>query len=372
MYKVLLNTGVGERRYSMKKTVIIIAIFAAILSGCSIRHNEVIITNVTAPPDVTETAAETNEAYENIVDPNRTYSYGQMTTDAGKLEEMYPDIISTDSIGKSVEDRDILLIKLGKGDKKIVLAGAHHAREYITSTFLMETIDEYARAYETEGKYGEFDLKALLDEVTIYVVPMVNPDGVNLVQNGIDSVADPEKVREMHMEKNSYSEWKANINGVDLNRQYPCLWEKKKGPDGPSSENYMGKQPATEPEVKAMMKLCRDNDFLLAASFHTKGEVIYWADSGTVDEIPAANQIAQTLADVTGYKKNPVSEHPADYAAGFENWFRQDFAHPAFCIELTPVDGSSAPHDDSLFGTLIWQKAKYLCAELLYEAADLN
>lgn len=362
----------GEKRPEMKQTIIIILVFCTLFAGCSVRQSEVIPSKVTAPPLVSEDTAQTNGSYENIVDPNRTYGYEQMISDSEKLKETYPDIISTETIGKSVEGRDILLIKLGKGDKKLVLAGAHHAREYITSTFLMETIDEYAWAYETSGTYGEFDIKELLDEATVYIVPMVNPDGVNLVQNGIDSAADPDKVKSMNMLQNGYDKWKANINGVDLNRQYPCFWDAKGGPDGPSSENYKGMAPATEPEVKAMMKLCNDNEFLLGVSFHTKGEVIYWADSGTEAAIPADNTIAQTLADVTGYSLMPVSEDPAQYAAGFENWFRQDFAQPAFCVELTPSDNSSAPHDDSQFITLVWSKAKYLCADLIYQAVDIK
>ena len=176
-----------------------------------------------------------------------------------------------------------------------------------------------------------YDIRSLLDELTVYIVPMVNPDGVNLVQNGVDSVQDPEKVKSMRMLQDGYEEWKANINGVDLNRQYPCHWdEKASNTDVPSSEMYKGEAPATEPEVQAMMALCEGNDFVLAASFHTKGEVIYWADSGTEQEIPADNAIAQTLAGVTGYSLMPVSEDPATYGAGFENWFRQEVRNARF------------------------------------------
>lgn len=356
----------------MKQTIILIIACMLMLAGCSVQP-QIDVKPSNATPQISEIASDPHISEDNIVDPNRTYSYEQMISDAAKLKETYPDIIDTQTIGQSVEGRDILLIKLGKGSKKIVLTGAHHAREYISATFLMETIDEYARAYKNAGKYGEFDLKTLLDEATIYIVPMVNPDGVNLVQNGVESVKDPNKVKSMRMMQDGYSEWKANINGVDLNRQYPCHWdEKASNTDVPSSEMYKGTAPATEPEVQAIMKLCEENDFILAASFHTKGEVIYWADSGTNNEIPVAERIAQTLADVTGYKLNPVSEDPAVYAAGFENWFRQEYERPGFCVELTPVGNGSAPHDDSQFSTLIWDKAKYICADLLYQALELK
>lgn len=360
----------------MKKILIALLISVMAIAGCSQNTSpgpseKISAAAVTQLPVAGSEAAGSEPL--DIVDPNKTYSYETMISDAQKLKETYPGLVDTGVIGKSVEGRDILLLKLGKGARKIVFAGAHHAREYISATYLMETADEYARAYESGGKYGDFDIKSLLDEATIYIVPMVNPDGVNLVQNGIESVKDPERVKEMRMMQAGYSEWKANINGVDLNRQYPCHWdEKASNTDVPSSEMYKGTAPATEPEVQAMMKLCKDNDFVLAASFHTKGEVIYWADSGTEDEIPAAQQIAQTLADVTGYTMNPVSEDPAVYGAGFENWFRQEYERPAFCIELTPAGNGSAPHDDSEFNSLIWDKAKYLCAELVYDAEEQN
>lgn len=331
------------------------------------------VENPTVSVQLSQPGATTSTINKNIVYPDCTYSYKQMIADAQQLSTRYPEIISTEVIGLSVEGRDLLLIKMGRGETKIVLSGAHHAREYITSTFLMETVDEYAQAYYGSGQFGGYDIRSLLDELTIYIVPMVNPDGVNLVQNGIESVKDPDKVAAMRQMQGGYVEWKANINGVDLNRQYPCHWEEKTvNTEVPSSENYKGTAPATEPEVQAMIALCEQNDFVLAASFHIKGEVIYWADSGTEEAIAADDTIAQTLADVTGYDLQPVSEDPAVYGAGFENWFRQDFGMPAYCIELTPTTGDSAPHDDSLFSDLIWSKASCLCAELMAQAVIIE
>ncbi|MHB1314104.1 MAG: M14 family zinc carboxypeptidase [Christensenellales bacterium] len=308
----------------------------------------------------------------NVVIPEGVYGYEELLSDAGSLAAMYPDLIETSVIGQSVEGRDILLVKLGKGDKKLLLAGAHHAREYITSTYLMEMADEYARAYTASGNYGSYDIRKLLDQVTVYIVPMVNPDGVNLVQNGIDAVKNPEAVKAMRMLQKDYDQWKANINGVDLNRQYPCHWdEKKSNTNVPSSEMYKGTAPATEPEVKAIMALCDSNKFLLAASFHAKGEVIYWADSGSEDSIEADDTIAQALSGVSGYGLMPVSEDPSVYGGGFENWFRQEFLRPAFCIELTPSNNSTSPHNDSDFLDLVWGSEQFICISLMEHVSGL-
>lgn len=320
--------------------------------------------------DANESFRQTVE-YKNVVNPYVPYTFEQMISDANTLQSMYPGLISIDSIGKSVEGRDLLLIKLGKGDNKILFCGSHHAREYISTTFLMKTIDEYALAYQTSGVYGNYNVVELLDKFTVYIVPMVNPDGVNLVINGINSVKDIESVKKIKLIQSSYKAWKANIRGVDLNRQYPVAWNKNAtSPKVPASEKYKGSAPATEPEVKAMMELSKKHNFLLSVSFHAKGEIIYWGDSGTVNSIPQAKQIAQRFCNLTGYGMTPISQ-PQYYSGGYENWFRQEFKRPSFCVELTPYTNGELPHPDSQFDNLVWNKAKYVGLFFMTEAYQL-
>jgi predicted deacylase len=321
----------------------------------------------TKPPEPSESPGPTppppqsSEDDVNIVNPYVPYTYEQMKDESLKLAELYPDIITLDSIGSSAEGRELTLIKLGKGDKKIILCGSHHAREYISSSYLMKMVEEYSKAYSNSGYFGKYNVREILDKICIYVVPMVNPDGVNLVNKGLAAVNNKQAVEAMVMMRSSYREWKANINGVDLNRQYPAKWDEKYDEVGkPASESFKGAAPGTEPEIQAMMKLSRDNEFILAASFHTKGNVIYWADRGTVGLIPGVKDMTKKLAALTRYQNMPVSEDPSIYGAGYENWFRLEFLRPAFCIELTPYNNTDLPHDDKKFDSLVWKNAKYI------------
>jgi len=307
------------------------------------------------------------DKYEKIVNPYVPYTYEQQIIDAIKLESMYPDLISVSEIGSSVEKRQIISIRLGKGSKSIVMVGSHHAREYITSTYLMKMIDEYAFAYYSTGKFGNYDMKSLLDAVTIHVVVMLNPDGVNLVQNGPDAVSDRKALDSLIMTRPSYREWKNNINGVNLNANYPAEWEAKQSAKSPDSEKFKGYSPGSEPETQALMEYTKNNSFILAASMHTKGEVIYWADRRTQNLVSGQRQIAQEISKSTGYPLTSVSWQPATYAAGYENWFRAEFLKPAFCIELTPLNGNSHPHKDSDFDRVAWNKAKDIGAVLATE-----
>lgn len=308
---------------------------------------------------------------EKIVNPYIAYSYSQMIKDANKLQEMHSDVINVSTIGKSVEGRDLLSIKLGKGEKNILLIGSHHAREYISTTYLMKMLDEYSYSYSNNETYGEYNINDLLNQVTIHIVPMLNPDGVNLVQNGLDAVSDEyrEKVKNTKMLNKTYPEWKANINGVDLNRQYPAAWEKRiSNTYVPSSSMYKGIKPATEPEVKAIMKYTIANNFIYAITFHTKGEIIYWHDKNVDSFKNNVEPIVDRLCTLTGYSKGPIKRDPSNYGAGYENWFRQEYKRPGFCIELTPYDYKSTPHVDSEFDTLVWEKAKYIGLFLVKEA----
>jgi len=156
-------------------------------------------------------ASSAEKVYAYVVDPYHAYSYEDMVEDANALQSMYPELIRLGSIGKSVEGRDLMLVEFGHGNRKIFLNGAVHAREYISSTYLMYMIDRYAYAHATGSLWEGYNLKDILSAVTFCIVPMVNPDGVNLVQNGIDSVKDQEKVAKIPFypaEITTYSLWK--------------------------------------------------------------------------------------------------------------------------------------------------------------------
>ena len=132
------------------------------------------------------------------------------------LKARYP-FIKTGKIGDSVMGKPILLIKLGHGENQVFYNGAHHANEWITTPLLLKFIEEFLieAAYEikTAGK------SSILEQTTLYIVPMVNPDGVDLVNGAIPkplfTAQTPQKSRAKYPDIDFPSGWKANILGVD-------------------------------------------------------------------------------------------------------------------------------------------------------------
>ena len=310
----------------------------------------------------------------NVVNPYVMYTYDQMVEDLRVLKEMYPDLVEIEVLGQSVEGRDIILVKLGKGDIKIHLNGSMHAREYFTTNVLMKMVDEYAYRYSLGENYGEYDVKSILDKVTMYIVPMVNPDGVNIAQKGLEGVKNPDKLKSMVMVpsidgKVGYKYWKANANGVDLNNQFENRWENKvTGVYKPSSERFKGYYPLSEPEAKILKELSDEYDFEIYASFHTKGRIIYWADF-TVKDWDTLKPIAKGLSELTGYDLvEPLG--PSNYGACYADWVRETKQKPSFTIELC-LPGLYASFPDKDFD-IEWERVKYVGLYLANEAIKLR
>jgi g-D-glutamyl-meso-diaminopimelate peptidase len=301
-----------------------------------------------------------------IVTPTAPYSHDQLMRDVHALGACYPGLVSCETAGYSAEGRELPLLRLGTGRASLLCCGAHHAREYITSACLMYTVEVYARAAAMNKRLGGHDMAKLLADGSMYVMPMVNPDGVALAQGGLKAVQQPESVKKMALVRPSYCEWKANVNGVDLERHYPALWDKRYMPiDTPASELYSGGEPGAEPEVRAVIRVCRSHAFRAALSFHAKGESIGCADAATAEKTPDAPALAQRLADASGYALLPMNDNPGIFAASFETWFREAFLRPALLIRVAPAAGGVMPMNDRDFFSLVWKKARLLCAAAL-------
>jgi g-D-glutamyl-meso-diaminopimelate peptidase len=163
------------------------------------------------------------------------------------------------------------------------------------------------------------------------LVPMVNPDGVSLVMNGPpENETWRNRVIELNRGSTDFSGWKANIRGVDLNDQFPALWEleKARNPTEPGPRDYGGEHPLSEPEAIAMADLTRRRDFARVLAFHTQGEVIYWGFENL--EPPESEVLVNEFARVSGYE--PVRS--IESYAGYKDWFIQDWRRPGFTVEL--------------------------------------
>jgi g-D-glutamyl-meso-diaminopimelate peptidase len=295
-----------------------------------------------------------------------------MTEDAQALQTMYPDLIRAKSIGESVEGRRLLLLELGKGKRRIFLNGAVHAREYISTTYLMYMIDRYAYAYATEGVWNGYDLEKILDQVTFCVVPMVNPDGVNLVQNGFASVKDPEAVMKITTDPrdpSGFASWKANVRGVDLNRNYPARWTAGTKIPSPSYSLFKGQTPLSEPETKAIDNYLNSAMCWAFISFHSMGEGVYGWDDARGMYYPQLYSMVSRIMKASGFVKLTDTE---DTSYGtFAGYVRKTFLKPALTIELCKYTDAQYSYPDEDFDR-VWRPAQDICLIVAEEVMKME
>ncbi|WP_171038135.1 M14 family metallopeptidase [Aquibacillus sediminis] len=273
-----------------------------------------------------------------IVNPKQVYSYTQMQQDIELLQQGYPSLINVETIGKSVDGRSIYALKLGNGNREIFMNGAHHAREWLTTSVLMQMIDVYCQAYVQNSTIGDYDPQQIFTNSCIWFVPMVNPDGVMLVQQGYQTAKNPERVIQINGGNKDFSAWKANISGVDLNRQYPAGWEDiQDNPGKPQPSMYKGPHPLSEPETQAIHRFTLKHDFEMAISYHSSGEELFWQYKSTGSLKRKTRSIAQKISDKTGYQL--VDPGPNPSGGGYTDWFLEVMQKPAITPEISPLVG---------------------------------
>lgn len=265
-----------------------------------------------------------------IVQGKKNYDYAALMSDLRRLENVYP-FMRVPSIGNSVLGKKIPETLIGNGNKRVHYNGSFHANEWITTPIIMTFLNDYLLALTNKASIRGLSMQNFYGQTTLSIVPMVNPDGVDLVLNGPPETEPwDERVVELNRGSRDFSGWKANIRGVDLNDQFPAKWEleKERNPSQPGPRDYVGPNPLSEPEAIAMAEMTRRRDFARVLAFHTQGEVIYWGFENL--EPPESEAMVNEFARVSGYQ--PVKT--IESYAGYKDWYIQDWRRPGFTVEL--------------------------------------
>ncbi|WP_300857732.1 M14 family metallocarboxypeptidase [uncultured Clostridium sp.] len=308
-----------------------------------------------------------------------TYTYDKMTQDLQELKQIYKNDIIINSIGKSLDNRDIYEIILGKINNKnhVLVHAGIHGREYLTSLLIIKQIEYYLNNYES-GEYCKVNYKDLFDSVTFHLIPMANPDGITISQLGINTIQS-ENLRNIIYEcyyndlnsrhtcdrfKNYLKKWKANARGVDLNRNFDAGWDEINQRKKPSFQNYKGVSCNSEPETKALVNLVNKYNFAYTISYHSSGDLIYWdyRDSLVKNE---SSKLADIISYVTGYEKEKSdSEYEEVVPGGFKDWASSKSNNPIPSITIE-VGIGNCPLKNSEFKS-IWNANCNVLAAIAY------
>ncbi len=256
------------------------------------------------------------------------YDYDNLLKDIDTLSENYGRIEKS-VIGKSVMGRDIFCLKAGEGKLKAVLLGAYHGLEYLTSAFLIKFLSDFSANAEIGSDFFGYSAGELYRRVTFYVIPMVNPDGVDIAVNGLD-ITNPyhRKLISLAGIHSFNSVWQANARGVDLNHNHNADWHMIM--EKPSPTKFGGEYPESEPETQAVVDFIRKINCDILLSFHSQGREIYYDFNGFVPS--GAEEKVRKMAQESGY----AAARPEGTAAygGCKDWFISEFGRMGFTVEI--------------------------------------
>jgi len=275
----------------------------------------------------------------DVVPTDIPFTYKALQLSLTGLVKRYP-FLRQGSIGRSVLGRELYSISVGNGSNSVMYNASHHANEWITTPVLLKYLEQLCKAYARGREIYGVSAATLLSRSTVNFIPMVNPDGVDLVTGWFEPGSEPyERAARTAAQFPSIpfvNGWKANINGTDLNLNYPANWERAReikfsqGFTRPAPRDYVGERPLSAPESRAMERYTRENNFSLTLSYHSQGEIIYWK---YLDYEPDRSyEIARMFSAVSGYS---VEETPyASGFAGYKDWFIQTYNRPGYTIEV--------------------------------------
>lgn len=285
------------------------------------------------------------------------YTSDRVQQNIEALVSTYPELISSEVVGKSVQGRDITLVKIGTGEKKALVVAGLHSRENVGVTFTMRCLEEYADAYYNgSGKYGSYNLRDIFSRYTLYVVPLMNPDGLDISTSTENPLYTTEEI--------DRAKYKNNANGVNLNRNFPFMWGYADPEDAdkvinittPDTLSYAGASAGSEPETQAMMALCNANEFEWLLDIHCRGNIMYYQDE--YNEVTKAdNRLASQLSRKCGFTLMNKSD-AYEISGGFENWFRSEFGKPGICLELVKPEFSYVVNE-RFEDKLNWSRTRY-------------
>lgn len=220
-------------------------------------------------------------------------------------------------IGHSLLGEEIICFHVGNySGKQLLLTAGIHAREYISTLFLLKEIPFLAKK-----------------KMNAYIIPLLNPDGARLVMDGARFVKD-RKLRRFLVDVNggrNFDKWKANLNGVDLNVNFDADWGGGKHNQRKlARENFIGHFPCSEIENINIVNFLNRTKISGSIAFHSKGEVMYYGFKMKGERLKKEQRLGLALAKINGYELVKTKHS----SGGLTDYIVSKYGVPSFTVEL--------------------------------------
>lgn len=281
------------------------------------------------------------------------HDYAELSAMVDQVVADHPELASRISVGRSHQGRDLIGVKISNNvhidedEPEVLFTANQHAREHLTAEMAIYLLDLFTDSYGNDSEVTQ-----LVDSREIWILPMVNPDGV-----------------EYDMDTGSYRSWRKTRQpnpgsvyvGTDMNRNWDFKWGCCNGSSGnPASSTYRGSGPESATEVSAVADFVRSRvvggaqQITTHIDFHTFGELILWPMGYTyADTTPEMSQdehdtfetIGRTMGRTNGYTPQQASDlYVTDGSVNDWMWAVQGIF--SYTFEMYPRSGGFYPPDE--------------------------
>ncbi len=277
--------------------------------------------------------------------PAAPYTGAELRADLQALQQKYPEALEIETIGYSREGRALYAARAGSRSARhhVLIQAGIHAREHMTSLLVMAQLERLLQ-------------RGVPEDFCFHMLPGTNPDGAAISQTCAASAAvkaiycDDRAAGFTDLPLGEYlREWKANAVGVDLNRNFDAGWQLIDTRPGPSSANYRGTSPESEPETQALVSYTLRFPFDATLSYHATGSEIYYDFGCNAPVNEAGLSLARSINRRTRYKLVPDD---GTSFGGYKDWAIQALCIPSLTVE---IGVSPAPLPLSEYAA-IWRK----------------
>lgn len=254
----------------------------------------------------------------------------------------HPGLTKVVSLGKTVQGKDILALKVTKNAGKtkdgakpsVLYMSNQHAREWITPEMTRRLM------HHTLDTYGKDQrVTKLVDSTELWFLLTANPDGYDYTH-----APDGERLWRKNMRDNDGDGKHTALDGVDLNRNFPYKWgyDNEGSSPNPSSETYRGPKAGSEPETAALDAFQKRVGFEYAINYHSAAELLLYG---------VGWQVATPSPDDVAYKALAgTPENPA--VPGY---------HPQVSSELYTTNGEADGHAANVNGVMMFTPEMTTC-----------
>ncbi len=264
------------------------------------------------------------------------FKYQEFLDHLDLMADKYPHLITKRepiSNFKTSENRHIYFVKISdnpnedENESTVLYNAIHHGREPAS---LSQTI--FYMWYLLENYEYNAEIKGLVDNLEMYFVPVINPDGY---------------IYNEKTQPNGGGMWRKNRRGgygVDPNRNYDYEWGGVGASASQSQETYRGSSSFSEPETKAMKWLCEQHDFKIAMNAHCASNVLLYPWGYTKNASPDQQYYHELGAEMCSENnfepgQGSIIMYPA--SGNSDDWMYMGNSKPKI-ISYTPEIGSKA------------------------------